>query len=101
MVFDHLINNFTDKIPHNVSSCNFCTLLGSDFNSDPVTLTIEVNATSGSARIQVKCDEIVERLETFSITLQLKNNNSEVTIDKNASVSMGQIVDSEAGMSGS
>ena len=68
-----------------------------DFDSDPVNLTIETNAINGSAKISVKCDEMVEGMETFDITLQLiKSDNSEVTIDKNTS--MGQIIDS-TGMS--
>ena len=67
-----------------------------DFDSDPVDLTIKANATSGSANIAMICDDIVEGMETFNITLQFRSDNSEVTIGRNTSVV--QIIDT-TGMS--
>ena len=57
-----------------------------------VELKIEANAMSGSAKIPVICDDIVEGIETFDITLELESDNTGVIVRKSTSV--GQIIDS-------
>ena len=63
-----------------------------DFNSNPFTITINAGATEGRANISVICDDVVEGLETFNITLTLTSNISGVTLGR--ATSEGQITDS-------
>ena len=63
-----------------------------DFNSDPFTITINAGATEGRANISVTCDDEVEGLETFDMTLTLTSSNPGVTLGRDTSE--GQITDS-------
>ena len=63
-----------------------------DFNSDPFTITINAGATEGRANISVTCDDEVEGLETFDMTLNLTSSSSGVTLGRDTSE--GQITDS-------
>ena len=70
------------------------TLTGSgiDFNSSPFTITINAGATEGRANISVTCDDEVEGLETFNMTLTLTSNANGVMLGRDTSE--GVIVDS-------
>ena len=70
------------------------TLTGSgiDFNSSPITLTINAGATESRANISVTCDDEVEGLETFNMTLTLTSNANGVMLGRDTSE--GVIVDS-------
>ena len=63
-----------------------------DFNSDPITITINAGATIGRANISVACDDVLEGLETFDTRLTLTNNISSIALGRDAAV--GQIIDS-------
>ena len=63
-----------------------------DFNSDPFTITIGARATEGRANISLTCDDEVEGLETFDLTLTLTSSSSGVTLGRDTSE--GQINDS-------
>ena len=63
-----------------------------DFNSDPFTITIGARATEGRANISVTCDDEVEGLETFDMTLTLTSSSSGVTLGRDTSE--GRITDS-------
>ena len=70
------------------------TLTGSgiDFNSSSITLTINAGATESRANISVTCDDEVEGLETFNMTLTLTSNANGVMLGRDTSE--GVIVDS-------
>ena len=63
-----------------------------DFNSDPFAITINAGATEGRANISVTCDDEVEGLETFDMTLTLASSSSGVTLGRDTSE--GRITDS-------
>ena len=66
--------------------------LGTDFNSNPFTITINAGATEGRANISVTCDDEVERSETFDMRLTLTSSSADVTLGRDTSV--GEIMDS-------
>ena len=63
-----------------------------DFNSDPFTITINAGATEGRANISVTCDDVIEGLETFDLTLALVTSNPQITLG--TSTAEGEIIDS-------
>ena len=63
-----------------------------DFDSDPFTITINAGATEGRDNISVTCDDVVEGLETFDMTLTLTSSSTGVTLGRDTSE--GQIIDS-------
>ena len=63
-----------------------------DFNSDPFTITINAGVTEGRANISVTCDDVIEGLETFDMTLTLTSSSSGVTLGRDTSE--GRITDS-------
>ena len=65
---------------------------GVDFNSNPFNITIAPGATEGRANISVTCDDEVEGLETFDMSLTLTSSGNGVTLGRDTSV--GQIIDS-------
>ena len=69
-------------------------LLGSgvDFNSNPLTITINAGATDGRANVSVTCDNVTEGLETFDMKLTVTSCSSGVTLGRDTSE--GQIIDS-------
>ena len=56
-----------------------------DFNSDPFTMTINAGAAEGRANILVTCDDEVEGLETFDMTLTLTSSSPGVTLGRDTS----------------
>ena len=70
-----------------------CIMIESDvdFNSSPFTITINAGAIDGRANISVTCDDEVERLESFDMSLTLTSSVSGITLGRNTSV--GQIID--------
>ena len=70
----------------------FATGTGEDFISNPFNITIDAGATEGRANISVTCDNEIEGLETFNMTLSLTNDSSEVILGRNIS-SEGHIID--------
>ena len=66
--------------------------LGTDFNSDPFTITIDAGATEGGANVSVTCDDEVEGMETFDVRLTLTSSSADVILGRNTSV--GEIIDS-------
>ena len=65
---------------------------GVDFNSNPFTITINAGTTEGRANVSVTCDDEVEGLETFDMTLTLTSSNSGVMLGRNTCE--GEIIDS-------
>ena len=65
---------------------------GVDFNSSSFTITINAGATEGRANVSVTCDDEVEGLETFDMTLTLRTNSSSVILGRDTCE--GQITDS-------
>ena len=65
---------------------------GVDFNSNSFTITINAGATEGRGNIAVTCDDEVEGLETFDMTLTLTSSPTEVMLGRNTSE--GEIIDS-------
>ena len=63
-----------------------------DFNSDPFTITINAGANEGRADIAVTCDDEVEGLETFDMTLTLTSSANGVMLGRDTSE--GEITDS-------
>ena len=63
-----------------------------DFNSDPITITINAGATIARANISVACDDVLEGLETFDMRLTLTSNSSSIALGRDAAE--GQIIDS-------
>ena len=66
--------------------------LGVDFNSNSFTITINTGATEGRANIAVTCDDEVEGLETFDMTLTLTSSANGVMLGRDTSE--GEITDS-------
>ena len=64
---------------HNLTT-DYYTLLGSgvDFDSDPINITFVAGEVSKLVNIPVMCDKIVERTESFDISLTLTSNNPQV-----------------------
>ena len=71
---------------------SYFTGLGEDFNSNPFNITINAGATEGRANVSVTCDNEVEGLETFDMTLTLRTNSSSVMLSRD--ICEGQITDS-------
>ena len=69
-----------------------CIGLGVDFNSNSFTITINIGATEGRTNIAVTCDDEVEGLETFDITLTLTSSPTGVMLGRDTSE--GEIIDS-------
>ena len=65
---------------------------GVDFNSNPFTITINAGATEGRGSIAVTCDDEVEGLETFDMTLTLTSSPTGVMLGRDTSE--GVITDS-------
>ena len=83
----------------NISTTNYCTVIGSgvDFNSNPFTITINAGATDGRANVSVSCDNVTEGLETFYMRimrLTVTSNSSGVTLGRDTDICEGQIIDS-------
>ena len=78
----------------NISTTNYCTIIGSgvDFNSNPLTITINAGATDGRANVSVSCDNVTEGLETFDMRLTITSSSSGVTLGRDTCE--GQINDS-------
>ena len=74
--------------------CNYYTAIGSgvDFNSDPFNITINAGATDGRANVSVTCDDEVEGLETFNMTLTITSDSPGVILGRDTC--KGQINDS-------
>ena len=77
-----------------ISTTNYCTVIGSgvDFNSNPLTITINAGATDGRANVSVSCDNVTEGLETFDMRLTITSSSSGVRLGRDTSE--GQITDS-------
>ena len=71
---------------------SYFTGSGADFNSNPFNITINAGATEGRANVPVTCDDEVEGLETFDMTLTLRTNSSSVMLSRD--ICEGQITDS-------
>ena len=71
---------------------SYFTGSGVDFNSNPFNITINAGATEGRANVSVTCDNEVEGLETFDMTLTLRTNSSSVMLSRD--ICEGQITDS-------
>ena len=65
---------------------------GVDFNSNPFSITIAPGATEGRNNISVACDDEVEGLEFFDMSLTLTSSGNGVTLGRDTSE--GQIIDS-------
>ena len=79
---------------HNITTSDYCTLIGSDadFDSNPINITFATGEVSKSVNIPVMCDKIVERTERFEIILTLTSNNPQVKTGGDRS--QGRIIDS-------
>ena len=82
------------KSQHNITTRDYCTLLGSgvDFDYNPINITFAAGEVSKSVNISVTCDKIVEGTERFEIILILTSNNPQVRTDRDRS--QGRIIDS-------
>ena len=69
-----------------------CIGSGVDFDSNSFTITINAGATEGRSNIAVTCDDEVEGLETFDITLTLTSSPTGVMLGRDTSE--GEIIDS-------
>ena len=78
----------------NISATNYCTVIGSDvdFNSNPFNITINAGATDGRANVSVTCDDEVEGLETFNMTLTITSGGTGLKLGNETCE--GQITDS-------
>ena len=65
---------------------------GVDFDSNPITITIEAGSTEGRGNISVSCDNVTEQMETFDMNLTLASDNPLVRVGRDTSV--GIITDS-------
>ena len=65
---------------------------GVDFDSNPITITIEAGSTEGRGNISVICDNVTEQVETFDVNLTLASDNPLVRVGRDTSV--GRITDS-------
>ena len=72
----------------------YYTTIGSgvDFDSNPITITIEAGSTEGGGNISVSCDDLVEEVETFNMTLTLASSNPLVRVGRDTAE--GRITDS-------
>ena len=66
---------------------DYCTLTGSgvDFDSSSLIITINAGATEGRGNISITCDNELEGLETFNMTLILPSNATGVTLHRDTS----------------
>ena len=73
---------------------DYCVFIGSgvDFDSDPFDITINAGTTEGRANIAVTCDDEVEGLKTFDMTVTLTSSVTGVTVGRDTSE--GEITDS-------
>ena len=73
---------------------DYYTTIGSgvDFDSNPITITIEAGSTEGRGIISVSCDNVIEGVETFDMNLTLVSDNPRVRVGRDTSV--GRITDS-------
>ena len=78
----------------NISTTNYCTVIGSgvDFNSNPFTIRLNAGATEGRANVSMTCDNVTEGLETFDMRLTIASGSPGVILGRNTSE--GQINDS-------
>ena len=65
---------------------------GVDFDSNPITITIEAGSTEGRGNISVSCDNVVEGVESFDMNLTVASDNLLVRVGRDTSV--GRITDS-------
>ncbi|XP_065894203.1 uncharacterized protein [Dysidea avara] len=65
---------------------------GVDFDSNAITITIGAGSTEGRGNISVSCDNVVEGVETFDMSLTLASDNPLVRVGRDTSV--GRITDS-------
>ena len=79
----------------NIMCLSTTTVTGSgvDFNSNPFNITINAGATDGRANVSVTCDDEVERLETFDMTLTITNDSPGIILGSR-DICEGQINDS-------
>ena len=63
-----------------------------DFNSDLFTITINSGDIEGRGNIAVTCDDEIEGLETFDITLALTSSANGVMLGRDTSE--GEVTDS-------
>ena len=63
-----------------------------DFNSNPFNITINAGATDGRGNVSVICDNEVEGLESFDMTLIIINNSLGVILGRD--ICEGEINDS-------
>ena len=86
--------NGTYQLRTYVCTTNYCTVIGSgvDFNSNPLTVTINAGTTDGRANVSVTCDNVTEGLETFDMRLTVTSSSSAVTLGRDTCE--GQIIDS-------
>ena len=72
----------------------YYTTIGSgvDFDSNPITITIEAGSTECRGNISVSCDDLVEEVETFNMTLTLASSNPLVRVGRDTAE--GRITDS-------
>ena len=61
---------------------------GVDFDSNTINVTFGVGEVSKRVNISVSCDEEVEGVERFDISLSLPNNNPQVTLGRQRSTVM-------------
>ena len=73
---------------------NYCNVIGSgvDFDSNPLTITINAGTTDGRANVSVTCDNVTEGLETFDMRLTVTSSSLAVTSGRDTCE--GQIMDS-------
>ena len=61
---------------------------GVDFDSNPITIIFGVGEVNKRVNISVSCDEEVEGVERFDISLSLPSNNPQVTLGRQRSIVM-------------
>ena len=69
-------------------------MVGSDFDSNPITIIFGVGEVNKTANVSVTTDDLAEGNESFSIGLGLVRSNSQVTIRKSRRNAVGKIIDS-------
>ena len=69
---------------------------GVDFDSDPINVIFGVGEVAQTVNISVSCDEEVENLEAFDVSLTLTSNNPQVSVNlkKNKQKKTVRITDS-------
>ena len=65
---------------------------GVDFDSNPITITIDAGSTEGRGNISMVCDNVVEGVESFDVNLTLASDNPLVRVGRD--ISVGIITDS-------